>query len=111
MKHYFLTKAQQRPSKINGGYYWNIQLECVETGETFETSVDPAYKNYANWRDVIANRDQGLLMCNLKTKLAKGGTVINADSRPEILFCVDRQTLLDIVEERRSSSQFGELFE
>lgn len=108
---YQVINIQQKPSKLNGGFYYLIKLQNITTLDILETSVDPAYKNFNNWKKVIQDQHRGQLLSNLNTATRGGKTIVNADSKPQQEAVCDPQQMNDILNEWRSPNKFQELFE
>jgi hypothetical protein len=107
---YQVINIEQRPSKLNGGFYYNIKLQDIKTLEILETSVDPVYKNFQNWVKVIQDQNLGQLLSNCTTTERKGKRIINADSKPTQEIVCDRDELLTQLESWRAPTKFSELF-
>lgn len=99
---YQVIKIQQKPSKINGGFYYLITLQDIKTQVCYETSVDPAYRNFHNWSAVIQDADKGQLLSNLNISVKGGKKIVDADSKPTQEFVTDRETLLDQLDQWRN---------
>ena len=108
---YQVINIDQRPSKINGGFYYNIKLQDIRSLEIFETSVDPVYKNFSNWTKIIQDSNSGQLISNLNIVERKGKRIVDADSKPAQDFVCDRDDLLKQLDQWRSPNSFQELFE
>ena len=108
---YQVLHIEQRPSKLNGGFYYLLKLQNIQTLDIYETSVDPAYKNFKNWAQIIKDSNRGQLItdCNLTVK--RGVEIINADSRPTQSAVCDPQEMNNILEQWRAPNKFQELFE
>ena len=105
---YQVIKTQQRPSKINGGYYYHITLQDIHSLEIVETSVDPAYKNFSNWHSVIKDSNRGQLIENVSVIERKGKRIATADSRPHQVIVCDAKSMNQTLAEWR---QPPDLFE
>lgn len=108
---YQVINIEQRPSKINGGFYYNIKLQDIRSLEILETSVDPVYKNFSNWTKIIQDSNSGQLISNCKIVERKGKRIIDADSKPAQEFVCDRDDLLKQLDQWRSPNTFQELFQ
>jgi hypothetical protein len=73
-----LLKVQKQPSKYKG--YFHYLFFKGEDGKSYRSCVGDAYRNWVNWRDIIANFDESepLWLDGLKLK----GSLIDADSKP-----------------------------
>ena len=108
---YQVIHIEQRVSKLNGGYYYLIKLQDIRTLQTFETSVDPAYKNYRNWTQIIEDQHRGQLITGVSTVHRKGKNIIDADSKPIQQIVCDKSELLHQLSDWRNRSPSQDLFE
>jgi hypothetical protein len=102
---YQVIRIQQKPSKINGGFYYLITLQDIKTQRCYETSIDPAYRNFHNWSQVIEDQHKGQLLSNLNISVKGGKEIVNADSIPQQEFVTDRETLLNQLDQWRNPSR------
>ena len=87
--------TQRSSNKFPGATCWRITLRCLENNTTANTYIEESFQNAENWREVIANHPQGQIITNIK--LFKQG-LVNADSKPQVLFLVDKAEFDSILE-------------
>ena len=84
-ENFVLVKKEQRYSTRNGGHYWLLVFLDPTTGELLETSCDPLYDNWKNWRDIIEDPRSPGIYRNLQVvdkRTRSGSRVISADTHP-----------------------------
>lgn len=103
---------QWQEDRVNGGTMLKLTFINLKTRLQAETYVCPSHKNWQNWHEVTANLDQGMILCNLKTKTTRGWTGINADSQPDIAWQGSNAKLADLLDKIwNPPSDFARLFE
>lgn len=113
MKPYLIISINPAKNRVNGGLMYKITLQDLETAEKHITYIDPNNRNYQNWQTVIANRDQGQVIVNVRTTTKRGKVIVDADSMPQHVYCGNPDQLADIVESHwnTSANRFNDLFE
>lgn len=110
--YYQLISCEQRPSKYSNGYYWVAQFENIQTNELYETHIDPRFKNFDRWQELVKHRDRGWIISNVNLKPFGKKTVIDADSKFSVEIVCDRNMLKKhLTEWRATNNQYHNLFE
>ena len=86
--------TERSSNKFPGSTCWRISLKCLEDNTTADTYVEENFNNAENWHEVIANHPKGQILTNIK--LFKRG-LVNADSKPIVLFLVDKTEFEEIL--------------
>ena len=86
--------TERSSNKFPGSTCWRISLKCLEDNTTADTYVEENFNNSVNWHEVIANHPKGQIITNIK--LFKRG-LVNADSKPIVLFLVDKTEFEEIL--------------
>lgn len=113
MKPYLVISINPANNRVNGGVMFKITLQDLTTGEKFVTYADPNNRNYQNWQPLIANRECGQVIDNVRTTKKRGKTLIDADSRPQHVYCGDAQELAGIVSQHwgQTGNNYNSLFD
>ena len=97
MRYWVVNSCVEKQSKVMpNSHVWHIEFVDVKTQERRVTYVEQHFKNYSNWREVINNYPKGMIVTNLQEW---NGKRINADSQPQIVFCVEQHLLADCLAE------------
>lgn len=72
-----ILKVSKKPSKINREFYWIFFKG--DDGKSYRTCVDPANRNYSNWKEIM---QPGYVLKGIRIKF---GNLIDADSRPVVV--------------------------
>lgn len=108
---YQLISTTQRPSKLNGGFYWVAILQNLKTQQTYETSIDPTMRNFPVWQPIVKNSNKGMLLSGCRVINRKGKAIIDADSPINIEYMCDRHQMNQVIAEWRSNQDpFNKLF-
>lgn len=79
-KQFKVLKIDKKPSKINRVFYYLFFKG--DTGKSFRTCLDPANRNFNNWR---AFMKVGNVLAGISFKNYKGSWILDADSRPRLV--------------------------
>jgi len=112
--YYHLIECERRSSILHVGWFYRLVFQDIETQCFYETMIDPKYRNFKNWQNIIENSHKGLLINNVMLKTTNNNkTFINADSKPEIVFSLDNPKEMETVfaDWRATKGKFNQLFE
>lgn len=70
----------------NGGVMTRITFTNLKNFATYDTYVCPGHRNAKNWQEILQKRESGLIVQGLKLKQNGGKVLVNADSKPEIVW-------------------------
>ena len=85
---YYVVLARTRPiasRNLKSNRFIEITLQGVDTGFRYKTYIDPTFRNYNLWRDVIELLDQGrssIVSFSYAKFTDQDHTTIDADCRP-----------------------------
>ena len=96
--HWFVESVVAKDSrKIPNTTCWHITLRSVERAHTMQTWVESRFQNFANWREIIELYPLGMIISEVELLDTKRA---DADSQPQIIFHMDRMTMVDQLEEK-----------
>jgi hypothetical protein len=81
---YVIIKQESRFSKITGAPMTKITFLGIKDRQEYVTYIDSPNRNHDNWQHITNNPEHGFVVRSLRTKKAKGKTLIDADSKPVI---------------------------
>ena len=87
-EQYYVVLARTRPltsRNLKSNKFIEITLQGIDTGHRYKTYVDPSFRNYKFWADVIGLLDAGRASIVNFSKLKftdADHTTIDADCRP-----------------------------
>jgi hypothetical protein len=93
-----VTDISTRTSR-HGGVIEQLSLINTYSGARATTYLDSQNRNYQYWHSVLNNRPDAQLIRGLTTKTHNGKLLINADSRPEVLWTGPREQLDQVLRE------------
>jgi hypothetical protein len=99
---YQVISITQRPSKLNGGFYWVAMLQNLKSQNLYETSIDPTMRNFEQWQPVVKNSHKGILLSGCKIVKRKNKAIVDADSPIHVEYVCDRDEMNRVVAEWRS---------
>lgn len=100
------------PDTRNGGTMMRLTLVNMATQITADTYVCPAHRNSRGWAEVLSQLGKGMILGGLHTSRRGGKTFVNADSKPQVLWCGDAEVLADNLAQLWSpKNNFSDLFE
>ena len=89
MTYYILTGVERKESKY-GGHIVQVNLMDFD-GVSYRTYLDPKYSIYSQWHGVL-NGPGACIVSDLNIK-NQNKNIINADSKPKIVWCGDPEDL------------------
>ena len=110
-----LVMARRKKGHLNDTIITEITWLDLEDLGTLTTTLDPAYRNYKNWYDMLLKDNPEGIYTNLKLtgKVDKHGTpIISADSKPELLLELTPELVEESLVEltRPTLTKYQELF-
>jgi hypothetical protein len=88
MKRLLLTnRTPATASKITGGTYWRFSWTDLDTGATYETTVDTTMRNFPAWQSLItAPNPYGVYtgLDSVRRNTRHHRAVVTADAVPEL---------------------------
>ena len=90
----FVTGIHTTTTRNGGHEIWEINFLGIKSQQPYKTWIDPHMANYQQWQPVIAAKDQGVVISNLKLK-NPDKNLINADSSLKLEMIVTKEMLAE----------------
>lgn len=112
---YLLVMIRRKKGYINDTIIEEITWLDLEDLGQMTTTLDPSYRNYKNWYEILLKDHPEGIYTNLKVsgRLDRHGTpILSADSKPELLLQLDTATVEETLVEltRPKLTKYQELF-
>ena len=115
-RRYLLVMMQRKQGQINQTLIEELTWLDLQDLQTLTTTLDPTYRNYSKWHEVLISPCPTGIYTNLKLtgRVDKHDTpVISADSTPELLLEVTPKEVEEVLVElsRPKLTHFQTLFD
>lgn len=98
----FIVDIKKTQTRHHNGMIYEITFMDFSK-RVYTSYVDPTNRNYKNWQTIISNHfheNSGFILSNLRQR-SQFSDQIDADSKPRVKTeTVDRQAMLDIINEK-----------
>lgn len=99
-KQYLLVLVERKYGPLNKTLIDELTWLDLDDNAQLTTTLDPTYRNYKYWHEVLTAKIPTGIYTNLKLtgRVDKNDTpVISADSKPKLVTTVDVDTLIEIL--------------